>query len=131
MMPSTFVLPPVRRRVGDQVSRHRTAHYRSSVDLSAEFEVAGDSTVLYLRGEIDLSNADRLRDALAPHLDSDRRLVIDLGGVEFLDSSCLAVLVQSRGLLEAAGGRFLLREPSRVAAEVLRLSGLDFLLEDG
>jgi anti-sigma B factor antagonist len=43
-------------------------------------------------GEIDLSNADQFRTALAEAVRSDRRLVVDLTEVDYLDSAALATL---------------------------------------
>ncbi|MCM6775392.1 STAS domain-containing protein [Nocardia sp. CDC159] len=57
------------------------------------------AAVLAITGEIDMSNADRLRAALEAALLPDEQLVVDLTGVDYLDSSGLAVLLpQARRL---------------------------------
>jgi anti-sigma B factor antagonist len=43
-------------------------------------------------GEIDLSNADDFAQAMAGGVGAGRRLLVDLTGVEYLDSAALAVL---------------------------------------
>ncbi|TQS40826.1 STAS domain-containing protein [Cryptosporangium phraense] len=43
-------------------------------------------------GEIDLSNADGFRTQLAAAVRPDARLVVDLTGVDYLDSAALAAL---------------------------------------
>jgi anti-sigma B factor antagonist len=85
-------------------------------------------TTIYVQGEIDLSTAGRLRDAIEPHMGPAQTIVLDFAGVEFIDSSCIAVLVQARGALTADGGSLLLRNPSEQTHRVLTLTGVEFIL---
>jgi anti-sigma B factor antagonist len=66
----------------------------------------GPATVLAVNGDIDISTAPRLLEALA-ELDGQAReaLVLDLTGVSFLDSSALGALVGAQKEIAAAGGR--------------------------
>jgi anti-sigma B factor antagonist len=60
----------------------------------------GDAPGLAVRGELDMGTAPALDDALAEAIrESDGALVVDLSGVEFLDSSGLQVLMRARALL--------------------------------
>ena len=88
------------------------------------------ATVIYVQGEIDMSTAERLRDVIEPHMGPDQTIVLDLGGVEFMDSACLNVLVQARGKLTADGGSLILRNPSSAAHRLLTASGIEFLLAE-
>lgn len=55
--------------------------------------------------EVDLSNADDLRRCCQTAIDATGpRLVVDLGGTTFLDSSALSVFVGLARQLEADGG---------------------------
>ena len=66
---------------------------------SAEF------IVVSVTGELDLATAPRLRDALAAALGRGRRrIVLDLLGVSFMDSSGLSVIVQAYKTIRADGG---------------------------
>jgi anti-sigma B factor antagonist len=87
-------------------------------------------TTIYVQGEIDMQTAGRLRDAIEPHMSPAQTIVLDLSGVEFMDSSCLAVLVQARGTLTADGGSLILRNPSEVAHRLLSLAGIEFILSE-
>ena len=49
------------------------------------------TTILRPVADIDISNAEQLRDAAEPRLE-DGRLVIDLSGCEFIDSTGVEVL---------------------------------------
>jgi anti-sigma B factor antagonist len=83
------------------------------------------SLIVELAGELDLYNAEELRSAL--HEATARtpaRLVIDLSGVEFIDSTALGVLVEARRRL-ANRRAFLLAGPGRDVRRTLEVSGLD------
>ena len=67
-------------------------------------------------GEIDMSNAGVFRDALIRAAAADGRLVVDLTGVEYLDSAGLTVLFTHAAHLE------LIATP--MLAPVLTISGL-------
>ena len=67
-------------------------------------------------GEIDMSNAGTFRDALTRASAGDGRLVVDLTGVEYLDSAGLTVLFTHAAHIE------LIATP--LLAPVLTISGL-------
>ncbi len=67
-------------------------------------------------GEIDMSNAGAFRDALTRAPAADGRLVVDLTGVEYLDSAGLTVLFTHAAHIE------LIATP--LLAPVLTISGL-------
>jgi anti-sigma B factor antagonist len=87
-------------------------------------EIRG-SVIVELAGELDLYNAEELRSALhdAAARQPDR-LVIDLSGVEFIDSTALGVLVEARRRLENRQA-FLLARAGRDVRRTLEVSGLD------
>ncbi|WP_433331750.1 STAS domain-containing protein [Spirillospora sp. CA-294931] len=75
------------------------------MDFSAEHRRYGDHTIVTLGGEIDVQTSPRLRELLLKLLeDGDRRFVIDLDGVAFLDSTGLGVLVGLMHRLRAVEG---------------------------
>lgn len=62
-------------------------------------------TVLAVTGELDVSTSPHLRQKILELLELQRRrLVIDLDGTEFLDSTALGILVGASKRLRAAGG---------------------------
>jgi len=79
-------------------------------EVELEFEVAeqGELTVVTLVGELDLVTAPVLRARLedliaaAPAI----QLVVDLEGVDFLDSAGLGVLMSTLNSVREAGGAF-------------------------
>jgi anti-sigma B factor antagonist len=79
---------------------------------------------LSLCGELDLSNAKTAETALAEALDSDKKVLIDLGKLEFLDSTGIALLVAALGRNDAERLSFIPSESSGVR-RLLSLTGLD------
>jgi anti-sigma B factor antagonist len=90
-------------------------------------EIARDGrvTVVRLAGELDLYNAEAVREALGEAVaDEPERLVVDLGGVEFLDSTALGVLVEARAKLPNRRA-FMLAAPGLEPRRALEVAGLD------
>lgn len=58
-----------------------------------EFEASGGRAILQLRGELDLSTAAKLQEPLQRRFGNGQSLVVDLTGVEFIDSSGIAALL--------------------------------------
>ncbi len=58
-----------------------------------------------------------------------RRLVLDLGGVTFMDSSGIAVVLRARARMGALGGAVTVVNTPAQAAKVLRAAGVDRLVE--
>jgi anti-anti-sigma factor len=88
------------------------------------------ATITYVQGEIDIATAGRLRDAIEPHMGRYQTIVLDLSGVEFMDSSCLEVLVQARGKLTRDRGSLILRNPSSLAHPLLTVADVEFVLSE-
>ncbi len=94
-------------------------------DPIAEIRHEDDRIVVRLTGELDLYNAHEVRDTLL-HLcaESPERLVCDLSGVTFIDSTALGVLIEARTRLANKRG-FLLAAPGLATRRALEISGLD------
>lgn len=81
--------------------------------------------VLSVAGEVDIRTAPQLRERISQLLNAGcRRLVLDLEGVEFVDSTALSVMVGAHKQLVKEGGGLVLvctREP---VLRVLAVTGL-------
>jgi anti-sigma B factor antagonist len=79
--------------------------------------------VVRLAGEIDLYNAGEVGSALQEIAGSDPgRVVVDLGEVEFVDSTALGTLIEARKQL--ANGRLVLAAPGRDVRRAIEVAGL-------
>ena len=83
------------------------------------------AVVVALAGELDLYNAKAVREALMQETIRDaERVVVDLGEVEFVDSTLLGVLVEARTQIPNRRA-FLLARPVGEVRRALEVSGLD------
>jgi len=83
------------------------------------------AVVVSLAGELDLYNANDVREALlAVCAEEPARLVVDLAEVTFVDSTALGVLVETRSRI-ASRHSFLLAAPRMETKRALEISGLD------
>lgn len=84
----------------------------------------GGATVVVLQGELDLYNAQPVRDALTSAAEGAQRLVVDLGEVTFVDSTAMGLLIEARSRL-ADRSAFVLAAPAMETRRALQVSGLD------
>jgi anti-anti-sigma factor len=80
-----------------------------------------DGAGLRLEGELDLSSADLLVEALDPKLAAGGRIVLDLSDLTFMDSTGLQVLIRSAISLGDRGTIVLLR-PGNLVRSILELA---------
>lgn len=79
-----------------------------------------------MEGEVDLSNAAGLRDHLIERVQQGHyNLAVDLAGVEFMDSSGLAVLISGLRRTKEHDGSLVLISPTASVKRVLNITGLD------
>jgi anti-sigma B factor antagonist len=76
--------------------------------------------------EVDATNAQDLRSAILAALGTGPdRLIVDLGGTEFCDSTGLNVLVRAHKRLEEAGGELLLVATEPTLLRIFKVTGMD------
>lgn len=80
--------------------------------------------IFVVAGELDAHTASDLETALEP-VESDADVVLDLSGLEFMDSSGLRVIISVNRRLVDGGGSLVLRHPSRSVQRILSISGLE------
>ena len=124
----TALRPP-----GGGATEFRWGHgkwYKGGVD---QLRVSVSGGYLYivvaLAGESDVYTYDQLRGALeAEAAKGIALLVVDLAGLEFMDSTGVQVLLDIRVLMNGHGGKLVLARPQNTAARVLNLVGADQLI---
>ena len=110
---------------GDRSEGGGTPGLRKAAVLSVD--TRDDVTIVQLAGELDLYNAAQVRSALDEACaEGPERIVVDLGEVEFIDSTALGVLIETRAKLNNRDG-LLLAAPGLETRRALEVSGLDKL----
>lgn len=90
----------------------------------------GRALTAQVTGEIDHHAARMLMTELGRQVDAvmPRELLLDFGGVSFMDSSGIAVVLRSWKRMRELGGSMALQNVPPQAAKVLRAAGVDKLL---
>jgi len=99
------------------------------MDLAIVIEVPQGGTIgtiVKLSGELDVASAPDLRERLLIMLDRQApgRVIVDLSALSFIDSSGIAVLVNTERRARLLGCAFELAAPQAVVRRVLEVCGL-------
>jgi len=101
------------------------------VDLSKSS--LADVTIAAPTGQIDHPNAQRLQEALAPILDelavNKGSLLLDFGGVEYISSMGLRVLMMAAKRTRSHGGRIAVAALQPAVAEIFEIARFKHVLE--
>jgi len=97
------------------------------VGFSLETSEAGDTLLVRPQGELDLATTPELERLVLGRLEQGRAVVLDLRGLEFMDSSGVRVLVAANARAESEGGslRIVRPEPGSPVERILVVSGID------
>jgi anti-sigma B factor antagonist len=96
------------------------------VELKVTTRSQGDHTIMSVLGEIDLYTAptlqSQLMSALAP---GQVKLIVDMSGVDFCDSTGINVLLAAHRHAIERGGELQLASPGSATRKVLQVTGLE------
>lgn len=110
-----------------------TEHYSKRVDLGPTCYLTDqvEPPVVAITGEVDVSNAGRLRSALFDIAQAQPPLVVlETGGLTFLDARGLdALLDVHHWLCDGDSRGLMVRNPTPIVRRILQLSGQEFLVE--
>ena len=95
------------------------------------YEKKKNTLTVKLRGELDHSVAAGVRAELDELIldPGVRRLVFDLNGLEFMDSSGIGLIIGRYKLMARRGGSVAVRSPGRRVDRIFQMSGLYLLVE--
>jgi len=97
------------------------------VELSVSSRSHGDHAIVTASGEIDLYTAPRLHSELAAVIGNGgpTRVIVDMSGVEFCDSTGMNVLLSCLRQARERGGELELAAPRPAVLKILQVTGLD------
>ena len=92
-----------------------------------EFQWNGTVLTVRLIGEIDHHAAARVREEIDREICRQRPMctVLELSGIDFMDSAGLGLIMGRISLMRTLGGETVLRNPTEKVLRIVRLSGLD------
>ena len=85
----------------------------------------GGALVVSLRGDVDLEHSPKAREVLLDCVKRGRKVLVDLSGVSYIDSSGVASLVEAFQRAKKSGVEFALVAVNAPALRVLELARLD------
>ncbi len=96
-------------------------------NCGSEWCATDDALLVSVWGEIDHHGAVRLRRDVDAQIlaQGKRRLVLDMSGVTFMDSSGLGFIMGRYKLIGESGGSLTVQDPSPFVERVLRSTGFD------
>ncbi|WP_395106647.1 STAS domain-containing protein [Actinomadura sp. SCN-SB] len=96
------------------------------MELNVSTASQGGHAVVTATGELDLYTAPKLQSALATLLrDQADRIVVDMSGIEFCDSTGVNVLLAALKRIKERNGTLELAAPRPAVRRVLQVTGLD------
>jgi anti-anti-sigma factor len=97
---------------------------RHLIDFSVTARFVGQESVLSLNGEVDTVTAPEFEAFLETMIDRGyRSVVLDLGGLRFMDASGLAVIARAADRLEVSGGSLAIRTPATMIQQMFDITG--------
>jgi len=94
-------------------------------------ERSSNAILVKLKGELDHRNAGHIREELDEMLSDEkiRRLILDLNGLEFMDSSGIGVILGRYRLMQKRGGSVCVKNRNRAVDRILDVAGLYRIVE--
>lgn len=97
--------------------------------LTVRAETGPGHVLVTLSGQCDASTGVQFREGLATEVARGAlRMVVDMSGLEFIDSTGVHVLLELKDVLADWGGSLVLVAPQPIVARVLSLMGADELI---
>lgn len=97
--------------------------------LTVRISQSGSWTILSVHGEIDMATCPQLRQEIVAQISGgNTHLVIDLGGVEFIDSTGLGVLIGGLKRARSQGGDLRVSRVGDRLEKMFALTGLGDVL---
>lgn len=110
----------------ERILWHNTLHAEKGLSMEISTRQVANVTIVDVVGEITLYNSPQMRKTLIELLKEKRlpRVVVNLGGVKYIDSAGVASLVEGLKISRDLKSGFALYGLSRTAREVLELTKL-------
>lgn len=86
---------------------------------------------VFLRGRLDILASNTLHSTLSPSLVGVKKLILDLGGLEYISSAGLRILLLTHKYFLANQGTMLVRNVPAAIGEILDQTGFSKVLNIG
>ena len=83
---------------------------------------------VYLSGRLDTSNSTEFDESVRESADSAEEIVLDMRGLEYTSSSGLRVILSLHKMMDAKGGKLVLRNVNSYIMEIFDVTGFSDIL---
>ena len=90
--------------------------------MTYKVEENDNISIVHLTGEIDMEVADKARQVILPLIKEGKIVQINLSKVDYMDSSGISVLIESKQLAEKNSAKLELTEVSKPVEKVLSMA---------
>ncbi len=90
--------------------------------MSYKVTEEGNVSTIHLDGEIDMDVTEKAKEVIFPVIDSGKEVHLNLSQVQYMDSSGISVLIESKKLAEQKKTKFELIEVSKPVEKVLAMA---------
>ena len=100
--------------------------------MPVEIDIDEKSVTAYISGEIDHHNAAKLRNDIDEAVENayPEILVLDFGGVTFMDSSGIGLVIGRYKLMKNLSGKIEVINAPKYIKKVMRMAGIEKLLTE-
>ena len=86
------------------------------------------SIILAVSGELTAITSEQLNDAIKKAIEETNCLILDFKDLEYVASAGLRVLLQAKKLMDARGGKFIVRQVCEAVMDVFEITGFSDIL---
>ena len=90
--------------------------------MSYKVTEEGNVATVHLDGELDMDVTEKAKEVIFPHIDAGKEVHLNLSNVQYMDSSGISVLIESKKLSEQKKTKFELVEVSKPVEKVLSMA---------
>ena len=100
--------------------------------MPVEIDIDENCVTAYISGEIDHHNAAGLRSKIDDAAENayPELLILDFGGVTFMDSSGIGLVMGRYKLMKNLSGEIIIRNAPKAIKKVMRMAGIEKLLSE-
>ena len=96
--------------------------------MSYKVSEEGNVATVHLDGEIDMEVADKAREAILPLIEAGHEVHLNLSKVEYMDSSGISVLIESKKISVEKNTKVIIKEVSKSVLKVIMMAKLEQIL---
>ena len=100
--------------------------------MPVDIDIDDTSVTAYISGDVDHHSAGELREKIdrAVEMSYTEVLILDFGGVTFMDSSGIGLVMGRWKLMRDISGKVVIQNAPKYISKVMRMAGIEKLLSD-